>query len=623
MMTSKYNSLSSMDEIITTYSNFMNKVDIGRLPYVKKERIDANFEKYGEAMNTLMVYPDIFADLMTPRTSSFSMFFEQRMVIRAMARYRQGFFTFTRGFSKSFLAFYNKYTTCMFIPRHKAFIVAGTKAQAALIAREKVIDDLWVKFPLLANEMRKFKVANKTKTPYKSSGDSVEFDFSNGSVFDVIGGQMRGGRRHSGIFEEVITLDPVYTNETVIPLLNTTRANIRGEVNPYEPQGQKTFITSAGWQGTFAYDKLVETLCLSLIDPDKYIVMGGSYEVLVMHGRLSEDTIREIISSPSYNADQVDREYRSIWSSAVSGAVFEPNSIVNMRKMKRAELKARQDIGKDFYVVASDLAYDGAADTTVVVIRVTPGEYRFSYRFVNLFTIDIANFETVANVLKQTCAKYQARLLVYDANGVGATLREHLNKSTTTSDGTYLPAYGILNPPSNVENQLRKVREKAFNICYEIKSGGQKGSEIHGIFLGKMTNGSVRFLIKSADALNKFSENKNFAMASKTVKDRYMKPYYYTDLFERELKNLDFKQDLVSDTMIRVIRRDDKIQKDFFSAAEYGIYAVVQEFELPYYKKKKSLNNKKLTLSSHGESQSSRQRSSRRSGRDLATRRRR
>jgi hypothetical protein len=57
---------------------------------------------------------------------------------------------------------------------------------------------------------------------------------------------MRGGRRHSGIFEEVITLDPVYTNETVIPLLNTTRANIRGEINPNEPQGQKTFITSAG-----------------------------------------------------------------------------------------------------------------------------------------------------------------------------------------------------------------------------------------------------------------------------------------------------------------------------------------------------------------------------------------
>ena len=615
------NSNLNAEEVVQRYNNFVNKVEIGKLPYVTKERIDKNFENYCNAMNILMVYPDIFADIMTPKNSSFSMFFEQRMVIRAMARYRQSYFTFTRGFSKSFLAFYNKYTTCMFIPRHKAFIVAGTKAQAALIAREKVIDDLWVKFPLLANEMRKFKVANKTKTPYKSSGDNVEFDFSNGSVFDVIGGQMRGGRRHSGIFEEVITLDPVYINETVIPLLNTTRTNLRGEVNPHEPQSQKTFITSAGWNGTFAFDKLVETLCLSLIEPDKYIVMGGSYEVLVMHGRLSADTIREIISSPSYNADQVDREYRSIWSAAATGAVFEPNSISAMRKMKRAELKAVQGLDKDFYVVAADLAYDGAADTAVVVIRVTPGEYRFSFRFVNLFTIDIANFETVANVLKQTCKKYHAKLLVYDANGVGATLREHLNKSTTTSDGTYLPAFGILNPPTNVAEQLRKIHEKENNICYEIKSGGQKGSEIHGIFLGKMTNGSVRFLIKSADALNKFSENKNFALASKTIKDRYMKPYYYTDLFERELKNLDFKQDLVNDNMIRVIRRDDKIQKDFFSAAEYGIYAVVQEIELPYYKKKRTLLNKKLTLKSYS-NVSTNNRSSRRNNASLNSRRR-
>ena len=100
-----------------------------------------------------------------------------------------------------------------------------------------------------------------------------------------------------------------------------------------------------------------------------------------------------------------------------------------------------------------------------------------------------------------------------------------------------------------------------------------------------------------------------------------MKPYYYTDLFERELKNLDFKQDSVNDNMIRVIRRDDKIQKDFFSAAEYGIYAVVQEIELPYYKKKRTLLNKKLTLKSYS-NVSTNNRSSRRSSTSLNSRRR-
>lgn len=161
--------------------------------------------------------------------------------------------------------------------------------------------------------MQKFRRAGKLKDPFTDSGDSVQFNFSNGSIFDVVGGHMRGGRRHSGLFEEVIDQDPDYINAEIIPLLNTLRLNPRtGEVNPGEPQGMKTYITTAGYQGTFAYDKLVETLCYSMIDPNKYIVMGGSYKIPVLHGLLVADTIREILSSPSYKAEDVDREYRSI-----------------------------------------------------------------------------------------------------------------------------------------------------------------------------------------------------------------------------------------------------------------------------------------------------------------------
>lgn len=130
------------NEIINDYMSFLNAGEQGQIPFVKKERIDAHFQEYGEAMNTLMTYPDILSDIMTPEKSSFSMFFEQRIVARAMMRYRQGFFTFTRGFSKSFLAFYIEYITCMFLPRHRGFVVGGTKQQVAQIAREKVVDDL-------------------------------------------------------------------------------------------------------------------------------------------------------------------------------------------------------------------------------------------------------------------------------------------------------------------------------------------------------------------------------------------------------------------------------------------------------------------------------------------------
>lgn len=280
----------------------------------------------------------------------------------------------------------------------------------------------------------------------------------------------------------------------------------------------------------------------------------------------------------------------------MTGAVFEPGNITNLRKIKNAELKARTDIGKGFYVISVDLSYDGNADTAVIVSKVIPGDYRFTYQFINMFTIDVANYETVANILKETAELYDARLIVYDANGVGATLREHMNKITTmekpNGDLQIMPAYGIINPPKDVESQLKLVREKKYNICYEIKSGGSIGSNIHGLFLGKMANGSVRLLVKSSEALRKFENFKSFAMASKAKKDRIMRPYYYSDLFEEELKNLDFKQDSVNDNAIKVVRRNENLQKDFFSAAEYLIYATVAYIELDYYKKKKQENKK-------------------------------
>jgi cobalamin biosynthesis protein CobT len=62
---------------------------------------------------------------------------------------------------------------------------------------------------------------------------------------------------------------------------------------------------------------------------------------------------------------------------------------------------------------------------------------------------------------------------------------------------------------------------------------------------------------------------------------------------EKELKNLEVidASDNVNKTM-KVKRRDNTIQKDFFSAAEYGVYAVKFTFELEYYKKRRKQKHK-------------------------------
>ena len=315
-----FNEVDQIPQELADYLKFLNETDSVSDKMLTKERVLRNLKGYGNAINFFLAYPDKLVDLMTPRDSAFELYFVQRVVLRSMSRHRQSFMTFTRSFSKSFLAFLSRYIFAMLVPHHKAFIVSGTKIQAAQIAKEKVVQDLWVKFPLLENEMQKFRVAGKLQEPYLQGKDYAEFNFTHGGTFDVVGSgsSIRGARRHSGIFEEVIEHDPIEINEHIIPLMNKQRITSHGEINPHEPHGSKIYVTTAGYQGTFAYEKLIETICYTVIDPDKYIVLGGSYYIPLMVGLLDQQAMVEVLSSPSFQQDSVDREYRSKWSGSPS-----------------------------------------------------------------------------------------------------------------------------------------------------------------------------------------------------------------------------------------------------------------------------------------------------------------
>jgi len=590
----KTSNVNNIPKEIVDYLDFLGSTDEARNKIVTKSRIDKNFDKFGQAINTFLTYPDKVVDLMTPKASNFNLYFSQRITLRAMARHRQSYHTYTRGFSKSFLAFLSRYIGTMLVPRHKAFIVAGTKMQAANIAKEKVIDDLWVKFPLLANEMQKFRIAGKLQEAYIRGKDYAEFRFTHGGIFDVIGSGsgIRGARRHSGIFEEVIEHDPTEINERIIPLMNKERNDSFGKVNPHEPHGNKIFVTTAGYQGTYAYEKLIESVCYAVIDPERYMVLGGSYEIPLMHGLLDEQAMREVISSPTFEQDSMDREYKSIWSGSPVGAAFTAKRIQELRKVVRAETKSDKESEDYFYIVSADMAKDGSANTAVVVLKVYIRPHAFLYTTVNMFQIETTDYEEVSRELKRTVIDYEATLLIYDAQGIGAAIRDWLNKPQLDPGGIVLPAYGIINPPTDSKKDIRKT-SKDKTICYEIKSTGEKGSKIHKIFFSKIGSGNLRFLIKHSHAVERFSKHKKFMEASNRKKKSVLRPYQYMDVLEEEMKNLDIVDvvDNLNMQIIRVKRRNQKIQKDFFSAAEYGVYGVHEHLEVPYFVKKRKKKN--------------------------------
>ena len=579
---------SFLDPEVEDYINFLEADEQENTGFLTKKRIDEHFQECGEMLNLFMVYPDRFVDLIIPHESHFKLFFFQRLMIRCISRGTATFETFSRGTSKSFIADLERYLHCMFIPRHHTTITAGTNKQAAEIAKQKVVDDLWVKFPLLANEMQKRKVAGKILDAYKMGKDYVEFNFKNGSSLGL--GNVRGLRRQSLIFEEVIEQDEIKVNEVYIPLLNEPRKMYNGLINPYEPQSQQIYITTAGYQGTFAYQKLTEILCRSVLEPDKYFVLSGSYRIPLSCGLTAKKQIEDVINSPSFSKSSFEREYESRWSDAPMGAAFSSNVITSLRQVKVIELKDKrtpEQLEKDcFYVICADMAKDGAADTAVGIAKVTPKDYYFTYKFINLLTIPSTDYMVVANTFKKLVLAYNAQLLVYDANGVGAGLRDWLNKQTTDEYGNILEGLGIINPPSATERDLIKY-PKSKTIVYEIKSGGKIGEQIHFFFFSRMSTGAITFPIKLSEALNLYSKNKSFTKMSIRKQQEFLLPFKVMDLMEAELKNLDIvnTSDQMSNTM-KIVRRSESIQKDFFSMAEYLIWAVNQYFELNYYKKK-------------------------------------
>lgn len=299
----------------------------------------------------------------------------------------------------------------------------------------------------------KRRIAGKLLEPYKMGKDYVEFNFKNGSSLGL--GNVRGLRRQSLIFEEVIEQDPIKVNEVYIPLLNEPRKLYNGLINPYEPQSQQLYVTTADYQQTFAYQKLIEILCRSVLEPDKYFVFSGSYRIPLACGLTASQQIQDVINSPTFSKDSFEREYESRWSDAPLGAAFSANIITTLRQVKKVELKDnRTNIQKEnnaFYVICADMAKDGAANTAVGVAKVLPKEHYFTYKFVNLFTIPTTDYMVIANTLKKAAMAYDARMLIYDANGIGAAIRDWLNKETLDERGVPLGGLGIINPPTTSE----------------------------------------------------------------------------------------------------------------------------------------------------------------------------
>lgn len=124
----------------------------------------------------------------------------------------------------------------------------------------------------------------------------------------------RGFRAQAVLTEEVATItDQQKYEEIIAPMLVISR-KVNGKVDPDETLNQNDiYVTSAGFKGTYAYDKLIDALC-RMVSSNGYdaFILGGDWRVPVVEGLQPANYIQAQETGNSMDEIGFEREYKQI-----------------------------------------------------------------------------------------------------------------------------------------------------------------------------------------------------------------------------------------------------------------------------------------------------------------------
>lgn len=535
-------------------------------------------------------YPDMFIDFLQTGLDGdipedgLKFFFYQRVFLRAAMRYKYVYMVFPRAYSKSFLSVLVLMIRCILYPRAKLFVTSGGKEQAAGIIKEKV-DELCRLVPALDKELD--HRPGKTRI----SKDYCIFMFKNGSYFDNIAAteKSRGKRRHGGLIEECVGVDGQILSEVIIPTMNVSRLAMDGQSYPEETLNKsQIYVTTAGWKGTFAYDKLIQLLVWMITEPEKAFIMGGTWRIPVLMKLLDRTFLQDLQRDGTYNEASFDREYESKWSGTAENAFFNGETFDRHRVLNQPEYEfSGRSTVKTFYILSVDVGRKGC-DSVVCVWKVSPQSTGPAIKsLVNIYTMNDTHFEDQAIKLKRLFYKYNARRLVIDANGLGIGLVDYMVKSQDDKEtGEHFADFGVYGgTQSDAVDEYKKYKtdETQEEAMYLMKAQAPENTEAHANFQTMLNAGKVKFLIDERIAKSKLLNTTKGQKMTPEQRAEYLKPFTLTSILKEEMMNLREENEGFN---IILKQANKGIRKDKFSAAEYGLLYIKLEEENKKKKKK-------------------------------------
>ena len=552
---------------------------------LSQERLLQNMDKLRDLIAFFRQYPDIFIDFIKGQDSTFEFLFYQRIFLRIVMRHRYVYATFPRAYSKSFLSMMALMVRCILYPNSHLFVTTGGKEQAASITIAK-IEEICRLIPGLNNEI------NWDRGVSTKSKDNVKYVFKNGSSIDILAARQssRGQRRTGGLMEQCILIDGDILNEVIIPTTNVDRRLSDGSRHKEQNVNKsQIYITTAGWKNSFAYAKLIEVLINSIIDPDQWMIMGGTYDTPVVSGLLDEDFVDQLRLQGTFNDQSFNREYRSIWCGDVENAFFSSQKFDKYRVLLQPEYeKSGRSSKLAYYVFGIDVGRVGCT-TQVCVFKVTPQAQGSSNKtLVNIYTYDAQHFQDQSIHIKKLYYKYLPKRIAIDANGLGVGLVDYLIKGQNTSDGDFLPPFGVYNTDEYPEYKKYVTPDTEKDLLFLIKANAPINTQAYSYAQTQMSSGKVRFLIDESLAKTKLMSTKVGQNMNIDERNDYLRPFILTSILKEQMLNLVEENEGVN---IILKQSNKKVKKDKFSAFIYGLYCIRNEEELLKKRRKRNISD--------------------------------
>lgn len=533
-----------------------------------------NIDEYREAISFYRWYPDLLVDMYIQASGeecTFELLEFQRVFLRAFARHKEVYMTFSRGTSKSFIDDLWNILECILYPNTKLAIAATTKGQSGAILEAKVTEILNL-LPILKFEVRKVEKIKDSFTVYFKNGSQMQ---------NLAAKQSSRGMRFTGVtLEEIIEGDPDIIQEVILPTLAIQRRAANGRFNPDETiTQQKICVTTAGYKDTYAYHTLIRTLLTQITQPGKAIVLGGSYKIPIIAGLQNMDFIRQQKNSGTFNPTSFGREYLSRWSTGSEHAYFPAEIFDRFRSLQEPVFEREANLGTGVdYIMAIDVGRFNDQSEVAIWKYIPQAGTTSTKHLVNMVTFERMHFGEQAIEIKLLYEKYKPSRVVIDGAGLGAGLVDELIKPhIDVRTNQYLKPWGVMNDDKGYYTQFKSA-DMIPQLLYIIKASAPFNTEMYANLQTQLTTGKLRFLIDERQAKMKMdgSRAKKFKDMTEDERLDWIVPFSLTSILKDQMINLEQKNDGLN---IILDRTNKNIKKDKVSAMGYGLWYIKVEVD--------------------------------------------